>query len=45
MIDYETFSKIKLYAERDGLNIQQIASRLELDWRTVVRPVGRESNG
>jgi len=31
MIDYETFSKIKLYAERDGLNIQQIASRLELD--------------
>jgi hypothetical protein len=29
MIDYETFSKIKLHAERDGLNVQQIAK-----WRT-----------
>ena len=41
MIDYETFSKIKLYAERDGLNIQQIASRLELDWRTVAKWINK----
>lgn len=37
MIDYETFSKIKLHAERDGLNVQQIANELGLDWRTVAK--------
>ena len=35
MIDYETYSKIKFYAERDGLNIQQIADKMGLNWRTV----------
>lgn len=35
MIDYETYSKIKLYKERDGLNVSQIAGSLGLDWRTV----------
>lgn len=37
MIDYETFSKIKLYAERDGLTVQQISDALGLDWRTVAK--------
>jgi len=37
MIDYETFSKIKFYLESDGLNVQQIADKLGLDWRTVAK--------
>jgi transposase len=41
MIDYETFSKIKLYAERDGLNVQQISDKLGLDWRTVDKWVNK----
>jgi len=41
MIDYETFSKIKLYAERDGLNLQQIANKLGLDWRTVAKWINK----
>lgn len=41
MIDYETFSQIKLYAERDGLNVQQIANALGLDWRTVAKWINK----
>ena len=37
MIDYETFCQIKLYAERDALNTQQIAAALGLTWRTVAK--------
>ena len=35
MIDYETFSKIKLYNGQQGLKCSQIARQLNLDYRTV----------
>lgn len=41
MIDYETYLKIKLYAERDGLNVQQIADEIGLDWRTVAKWINK----
>lgn len=37
MIDFETFSKIRLYHDQRGLNANQIADALNLDSRTVAR--------
>ena len=35
MIDYETYTKIKLYKDQHGLKCSQIAWQLNLDYRTV----------
>lgn len=37
MIDYETYTRIRNYFNRDGLNYSQIADELNLDHRTVAR--------
>lgn len=37
MISYETYCRIKQYAERDGLNISQIAATMRFSRQTVAR--------
>ncbi len=37
MIDYETYTRIRQYFTRDGLNYSQIADELGMDHRTVAR--------
>lgn len=42
MIDYETYTRIRQYFTRDGLNYSQIADELGMDHRTVARWANEE---